>query len=191
MVVFNRSNDIVWGAYGANAVQFSMLQEYIAAHIGVPVGWYEQVSTNFHAYENVWDKYCPLTDPFPFHNPYDGRDQIVQVETLVTDVNSFDSECKQLIDHARKGTHTIGDFVTEGYRNRFFHTVCNPMLWAYAYYRQGHVKEAIQTMEKAILESREIDWLVAGERWLRRVSAQRMMANTMRRDMEDELEGKR
>ncbi|MHC4157178.1 MAG: thymidylate synthase [Planctomycetota bacterium] len=30
MTVFNRSNDVVWGAYGANAVHFSMLQEYMA-----------------------------------------------------------------------------------------------------------------------------------------------------------------
>jgi len=50
MVVFCRSNDIVWGAYGANAVHFSYLLEYMAAWIGVPVGTYTQVSVNWHAY---------------------------------------------------------------------------------------------------------------------------------------------
>ena len=50
MTVFCRSNDIVWGAYGANAVHFSMLQEYMAARIGCGVGQYHQVSVNWHAY---------------------------------------------------------------------------------------------------------------------------------------------
>ena len=50
LTVFNRSNDMVWGAYGANAVQFSFLQEYLAARVGLKVGRYYQVSNNFHAY---------------------------------------------------------------------------------------------------------------------------------------------
>ena len=34
MLVSNRSNDIIWGTYGANAVHFSMLQEFVAAAVG-------------------------------------------------------------------------------------------------------------------------------------------------------------
>jgi thymidylate synthase len=55
ITVCNRSNDAIWGAYGANAVQFSMLQEYIAGRLGVKVGKYRQFSNNFHAYE--WNEY--------------------------------------------------------------------------------------------------------------------------------------
>lgn len=51
LTVMCRSNDIIWGAYGANAVHFSVLQEYLAARIGVDVGTFYQVSNNFHAYE--------------------------------------------------------------------------------------------------------------------------------------------
>lgn len=50
LTVLCRSNDVVWGAYGANAVHFSVLQEYLAARIGVGVGTMYQVSNNFHAY---------------------------------------------------------------------------------------------------------------------------------------------
>lgn len=50
MTVSNRSNDVVWGAYGANAVHFSVLQEYLAARLGAPVGIYRQFSNNYHAY---------------------------------------------------------------------------------------------------------------------------------------------
>ncbi len=56
MVVFNRSNDIIWGTYGANAVHFSVLQEYLANEIECPIGTYTQISTNFHAYTNKLDK---------------------------------------------------------------------------------------------------------------------------------------
>lgn len=62
LVVFCRSNDIVWGAYGANVVHFSILLEYMANWIGVPVGTYTQISVNWHGYietlKNVW----PLKD---------------------------------------------------------------------------------------------------------------------------------
>lgn len=51
LTVFNRSNDICWGMFGANAVQFSMLQEYLAGRIGVQVGRYYQISTNAHLYK--------------------------------------------------------------------------------------------------------------------------------------------
>lgn len=50
VTVFCRSNDIIWGAYGANAVQFGTLLEYMACRIGCQVGVYRQVSVNWHAY---------------------------------------------------------------------------------------------------------------------------------------------
>lgn len=56
MTVCCRSNDVIWGAYGANAVHFSVLQEYLAARIGVAVGVYRQVSNNFHVYTDVYPR---------------------------------------------------------------------------------------------------------------------------------------
>jgi hypothetical protein len=50
MTVCNRSNDVLWGALGANAVHFSMLQEVVARGLGVPVGEYRQFTNNLHAY---------------------------------------------------------------------------------------------------------------------------------------------
>ena len=55
MTVTNRSNDAIWGAYGANAVHFSMLQEYLASFIGVSTGDYVQFSNNMHVYTDVFD----------------------------------------------------------------------------------------------------------------------------------------
>lgn len=52
ITIFNRSNDIIWGLYGANAVHFSFLLEYLAARLGLAVGTMTTVSNNFHAYED-------------------------------------------------------------------------------------------------------------------------------------------
>ena len=53
LTVANRSNDAIWGAYGANAVQFSMLQAYMAARIGCGVGTYTQGSDSMHVDQDV------------------------------------------------------------------------------------------------------------------------------------------
>jgi hypothetical protein len=55
MTVYNRSNDIIFGTYGANAVHFALLQEYIASMVGVPMGEYTQVSNDYHMYMDVWE----------------------------------------------------------------------------------------------------------------------------------------
>jgi thymidylate synthase len=55
IMVTNRSNDLLWGLLGANYVQFSMLQEYLAACIGVEVGKYHHMSNNLHVYDGRAD----------------------------------------------------------------------------------------------------------------------------------------
>ena len=56
MTVYNRSNDIVWGMLNVNIVEFTILQEYLAARVGVPVGKYYLFSDNAHVYEMTVDK---------------------------------------------------------------------------------------------------------------------------------------
>lgn len=56
MTVFNRSNDCVWGAYGANAVHFSILQEFVAASCGMSPGHMYQWSNNLHGYVETMEK---------------------------------------------------------------------------------------------------------------------------------------
>ena len=53
MTVCCRSNDLLWGALGANVVHFSILQEYMAHGLQIPVGRYYQFSNNYHFYTSV------------------------------------------------------------------------------------------------------------------------------------------
>jgi hypothetical protein len=75
MAVFNRSNDMVWGAYGANVVHFSFLQEYVATLLNVEVGQYSQVSSCFHLYTDfdITKRMLGKIDPLPF-DPYETGD---------------------------------------------------------------------------------------------------------------------
>lgn len=70
MTVLNRSNDMIWGAYGANAVHFSVLQEFVAAAIDAPVGLYRQFSHNLHMYTELYDYGKYVTAP-PFLREFD------------------------------------------------------------------------------------------------------------------------
>jgi thymidylate synthase len=62
LTVCCRSNDAIWGAYGANAVHFTVLQEYLAWRLGTVVGCFHQFSHNLHAYENTLNLYDPDDD---------------------------------------------------------------------------------------------------------------------------------
>lgn len=50
MTVINRSNDIHWGLYAVNIPTFQMLQQYIAARLGVEVGSQTHFSNSLHYY---------------------------------------------------------------------------------------------------------------------------------------------
>jgi len=55
MTVCNRSNDMIWGMFGANVFHFSILQEYIASCLNIPIGVYNQFTNNLHVYKERWN----------------------------------------------------------------------------------------------------------------------------------------
>jgi thymidylate synthase len=50
LTVFNRSNDLHWGTFGANLCQFATIQEVVASWLGVEVGTYYQITDSLHIY---------------------------------------------------------------------------------------------------------------------------------------------
>ena len=74
MTVINRSNDALWGAYGANAVHFSFIHEFVCLATGIQMGVYRQCSHNLHVYTKLYgdklDAYDLLTAP-PNTSAYD------------------------------------------------------------------------------------------------------------------------
>lgn len=54
MTVINRSNDMVWGMFGANCVHMSYIHEFIARASGLKQGAYHVFSNNLHFYQDLY-----------------------------------------------------------------------------------------------------------------------------------------
>lgn len=161
MQVNCRSNDILWGAYGANAVHFSMLQEYIAGRIGVLVGWYIQNSFNYHLYLNFFEKmeqrYQNAKESYdidPYYTFQFVPHPIISTQNdfWVKDLHAFlaGAEVKDLFDP-------------------FFRAVAVPMRDAYKAYKEKQYDAALQQIRRCAAR----DWRKAGEEWLERRAVER------------------
>lgn len=53
-LVCNRSNDVIWGALGANIVHLTYMMEWVANRSGYKLGIYQVMSNNLHIYERHW-----------------------------------------------------------------------------------------------------------------------------------------
>lgn len=152
ITVANRSNDIIWGAYGANVVQFSMLQEYLAGMIGCGIGEYTQVSDSYHAYLDnpQWEKLKGL----PFETRYNLYETgVVKPYPLVQNPTTFDKEVRAFCNGER---YMFWD-------NSFFPEVAIPVFEAWFAHKDCNngapiIKE----------ECKASDWRLACAHWLAR-----------------------
>lgn len=164
MTVCNRSNDIIWGCYGANAVQFSILLEYMAARIGVPPGVYRQVSDSYHAYVDVWPKVSDIAERYS-GNPYESGE--VSVYPLVADPEAFDAELEYWFENPPDAfdLERWQEEVASGkWRNPFFIEVATPIYQAWFAYKHKKREEARQWIRACAAS----DWARAGLEWLER-----------------------
>jgi thymidylate synthase len=155
MLVNCRSNDIVYGAYGANAVHFSLLQQYLAARIGIPVGIYHQVSFNWHMYENTTDHVDRGAALLSAQEPYPGT------VPLVDHPESFDEELDLLLAGS-PWEHHEGQF-----RNKFLSDTALPLWRANSYRREKQYDKALATASTILAP----DWRAAAVAWLQRRAA--------------------
>jgi thymidylate synthase len=176
MEVFCRSNDLIWGTTGANAVHFSILQEYLAARLGVEIGVLYQISCNLHAYDKT---YQPLLDKGilnkVYEEPYVVHD--IKPDRIVTHPESFDEELISFI-------HGCG--FEEEWQNDFFPNVAIPMREAYKAFRNGeglmkysNAGEYLKAAEGPI----ESDWLRASFEWIDR--REQVFKNKMKEEKSD------
>ena len=180
MTVFNRSNDIIWGAYGANAVHMSMLQEYIARSLNIEMGAYTQVSNDYHAYTNVLDK-IGIPDPHPM-DPYD-----------MGDVNPFPMLTGSLMRWEKRLSSFMEDssiYIRLGYKQSykfdngfieepFFAEIVIPMLRAWGCYKHKDHARAIDIVTNSMPNN--CDWKVACRAWLVRKAERYATRNSQKR----------
>jgi thymidylate synthase len=179
MAVLCRSNDAVWGCHGANAVHFSILQEYVAARVGVEVGVMTQFSWNYHAYVKELER---LRQRVP--DEAGGCEHLLDLGPhLMTDRygslrSEWRVETKDMFDKAYAVDDDValalawfdrGPLVTGGLRlppalNRWFSHSWGLAMGAHALYRAGQYDEAL----RAAGGIEAPDWRVACVEWLER-----------------------
>lgn len=151
LTVFNRSNDAVWGAYGANAVHFSVLQEVLAGLLDVTVGRYWQVSNNFHAYLDTIKKgegLPTVADAYDYVQIQVSEPMFpgLTLEEITDDIERF------LDDPARPGL-----------RSSFLRKIACPMVMAHRAFKREGTGPAREILEQMTPGN---DWRFGAEIWL-------------------------
>lgn len=161
MVVHNRSNDGLMGAMSANSTHFSVLQEYIAQGVDVPVGRYWQVSSNLHIYKKDLEKFKCLAihakDPYRTipRCPYE-RGEVVITPVVDCDLKTWEEDLHMWMKNPTK----------VGLRSQFFLRVATPMFIAHKAFKKGQLDLALEIVETQMSENS--DWKRAAKEWLER-----------------------
>lgn len=172
MTVTCRSNDVVLGACGANAVHFSFLLEYMALMSGLPMGEYRQFSNNYHLYTELYpnlplpDKQaitaladtvnasCVYSKPGPLRSRLFDAGNFVNSPQLI---HAGEDQCWHEDLDAFMHDFDISDFET-----RFFKGVVGPMYQTWSAWKAKDYEEAAHLS----LSIRADDWRSAAQDWL-------------------------
>ena len=150
MTVTNRSNDALFGCFGANLVHFSVLLEFMAAWLGVPVGEYRQFTNNLHVYTNVFS-----------------REKLERICTESETATSFAGvplvsipvyEWQQELELVMSSEIVMLD-------DPFLRDTVNPMLEAWRTRKRGAPVDEVMAMLEQVQST---DWRVAATEWVER-----------------------
>ncbi len=175
LTVCNRSNDMIWGAYGANYVHFGFVQEYLACALGLEVGTYTQVSRNAHIYLDN-----PVTqrliqkrgDQYILAPEYVAAHANVDEAVTLASFKLFDSpdqleDFEQDLNTLFSAWDRQGKYTCLNYRTRFMQEVVEPVGFAHMMHKTGETQEAIAFLEREMIKQDRIDpWLLNMKQWL-------------------------
>lgn len=150
MTVCCRSNDIIWGCYGANAVHMSILHEYVSGHTGYAMGSYYQVSNDYHAYTDIYSEATML--------------RMVQqgCVTYPNDVTPLLQGYEQAVDFDYDLAAFFKSKTLPKFRTQWFSGTISPMLASWLAYKNSDHAAAMEYAEQI----QGADWRDACVRWL-------------------------
>lgn len=155
MTVLNRSNDIIWGAYGANAVHMSMLHEFVAGWLGIPIGRYWQVSNDYHAYTEVFKKTEKVMKAEPY-NPY--VDTVRPYPMINGPIEQWIQDLMMFMDEGP----------AMGLRDSFFRKVAGPIACAWFAWKETDGPKRVDNALVQLESCKAPDWALACSEWLER-----------------------
>jgi hypothetical protein len=157
LTVSCRSNDAIWGAYGANVVQFSVILEFMASAISAQVGVYKQISDSMHIYRSnpTWPKIVRACYGSALHDPY--QEGYVKPHALLApgeDWQAWLLDCEYFVRGRSRNVTPC----------KLFTAVAVPMLQAWGLHKKGDTVGAID----ALNDCDASDWRKACKEWLER-----------------------
>jgi hypothetical protein len=159
MTVCCRSNDILWGAYGANAVHWSTLQEYMACKLGAEVGAMTTLSDSWHVYTGGAGGLRKAQDPALPGDLYAAG--VAHAYALGAQDDAWDEDLRTFFARwDADGQPLLGD----AYHTPYFRHVVVPLWTAFTEHRQKNPTGALD----AATECRATDWRTAAQAWLER-----------------------
>jgi thymidylate synthase len=177
LTVFCRSNDIIWGAYGANAVHFSMLLEYMALAINCPVGTYTQVSVNWHGYLETIKKSMSIIENLhtldgpTFHSPYRLK-QVRHLRMYHSSVENFDKQLEELLLVVNNSTmqRSLSSFDNEPFLQMAYEVLCSHERYRFWKDQNKTLAESAELALSSLRQSADqtVDWVVAAREWFER-----------------------
>ena len=150
MTVCNRSNDAIWGLFGANCVHFSVLHEFVSRAAGLSQGVYYHFSNDLHYYP---DKIK--------HSLYDLIGESSEIEKYRYPIPIILGK-----EHWDEILHEIGAFVENPYvasNSYFIRNVAAPMYEAWEDRRNKEEALSIILHKMAMC-----DWKIAAQCWIER-----------------------
>ena len=174
MVVFCRSNDIIWGAYFANAFHFGMLLEYMATKIGCEMGTYTQVSVNYHAYVETLEPLAILgemsmfgegevDDPPSLSRMKTEYSNCLQGVSLPMDASLLDEHISDILLQADTGFSLPRGYTNDNPWAEAIHFV----LKAHQVWRNCPAPQRFEEASEILsLADREVDWIILMKNWI-------------------------
>lgn len=166
MSVQCRSNDVVWGAHGANSVHFSVLMEYMAARLDLIPGTMYQYSFNYHVYPGV------LKHPIPdviknasYANAYGQHASTTPLFCSETVGGIWERELAWFMAAAAPGTDVNEAALHNSpmFTEPFFIGTAIPMLKAWRAHKAKDYTRALGELERMSPRS---DWGIAAKTWI-------------------------
>lgn len=156
LLIFNRSNDFVWGHAGANAVHFSFLMEFVAGAVGATMGKMRTISNNLHFYKELYPKFNHLLEFPPDHEIYDQYLTGVKPMPIMQgdDYGKFIDDCENFCNDP---------FAHPRYYNDFFNNVAYPMAMV-SKVRKEKSGDGMKWVD--LIEAD--DWRIATDDWVER-----------------------
>lgn len=99
--IFIRSNDLIYGLSAVNIFNFTLMQEYVATLLNLPIGKYYHIINNLHVYED----FLPMVETFASLNisDYTSKHGVWQYpDTYERGLSDFDNKLENLFENEKE-----------------------------------------------------------------------------------------